>query len=82
MKCIDIFLDYLEKIPKTFNSYISVITPLENGELLHNYLHLDSHGFPNAEHISHSTISVLVYPFLTDVEIEVIEKSIDNIYRA
>jgi len=80
MKRIDIYLDYLETITKTFYSYISVITPLENGELLHNYLHLDSHGFSNSEHISRSTISVPAYPSLTNVEIEVIEKSIDNIY--
>jgi len=70
-----------EKVKKEFhNAGISVINPLENWELLHNYLHLDSHGFPNAEQMSRSTISIPVYPSLTDVEIEVIEKSIDTIY--
>ena len=70
-----------EKIKKEFhNAGISAINPLENWELLHNYLHLDCNHFPNAEKMSHSTISVPVYPSLTDVEIEVIEKSIDNIY--
>lgn len=71
-----------EKIKKEFhNSGISVINPLEKWELLHNYLHIDSHRFPNAEFMSRSTISVPVYPSLTDAEVEIIEKSIDTIYR-
>jgi perosamine synthetase len=70
-----------EKIKKEFSSRgISVINPLETWELLHNYLHLDSHNYPHAEKMSRSTISVPIYPSLTDVEIEIIEKSIDIIY--
>jgi dTDP-4-amino-4,6-dideoxygalactose transaminase len=70
-----------KKIKDEFHSLgISVINPLETRELLHNYLNLDSHDYLHAEKMSHSTISVPVYPSLTDVEIEVIEKSIDMIY--
>jgi perosamine synthetase len=60
---------------------ISVINPLEPWELLHNYLQIDPHRFPNAEKLTHSTISIPVYPSLTDDEIQIIESSIDTIYR-
>ncbi|MFA4848770.1 MAG: DegT/DnrJ/EryC1/StrS aminotransferase family protein [Methanoregula sp.] len=69
------------KIKKEFyNAGISVINPLETWELLHNYLHLDSHDYPHAEQMSRSTISIPIYPSLTDIEIKIIEKSIDTIY--
>jgi perosamine synthetase len=70
-----------EKIKKEFHKFgISVINPLETWELLHNYLHLNSHDYPHAEKMSRSTISVPIYPSLSDVEVEIIEKSIDTIY--
>lgn len=70
-----------DKIKKKFHKAgISVINPLEPWELLHNYLHLDSHDYPHAEKISRSSISLPIYPSLTDVEVEIVEKSIDSIY--
>lgn len=59
---------------------ISVINPLEQWELLHNYLNLDARDFSSAETIARSTISIPIYPSLTDVDIEIIEKAIDTIY--
>jgi dTDP-4-amino-4,6-dideoxygalactose transaminase len=70
-----------EKIKKKFhNAGISVINPLENWELRHNYHHLNRDDFPNSDLMSRLTISILGYPSLTDTEIEVIEKSIDTVY--
>ena len=59
---------------------ITVINPLENWELIHNYLCLDRNSFKNAESISQKTISVPVYPSLTSEQILRIKKAIDKIY--
>ncbi len=70
-----------EKIKEEFlKNDIEVINPLENWELLHNYLHLNRNDFPNAEKITQKTISVPVYPSLNSEEIEKIKKTIDKIY--
>jgi dTDP-4-amino-4,6-dideoxygalactose transaminase len=70
-----------EKIKEEFlKNGIEVINPLENWESLHNYLHLDREDFPNAENITKKTISVPIYPSLSDEEIEKIKKAIDKIY--
>lgn len=70
-----------EDIKKKFAGRgISVINPLEPRELLHNYLCLDKSLFPQAEYMSRSTISIPLYPSLTDLEVEIIEKAIDTIY--
>jgi dTDP-4-amino-4,6-dideoxygalactose transaminase len=70
-----------EKIKKEFlEEGTRVINPLENWELLHNYLRLNKSDFPNAENMTKKTISVPIYPSLTDEKILKIEKTIDNIY--
>ena len=70
-----------DKIKEEFlKNGIEVINPLENWELLHNYLHLNKNDFPNAENITKKTISVPIYPSLSDEEIEKIKKAIDKIY--
>jgi hypothetical protein len=80
MKCIDIFIVSLEEITKTFDSHVSMISPLENWELLHNYLHLDNHNYHHVVYISHSTISVPMYRSLIDMDDEIIEKSNETIF--
>lgn len=49
---------------------IASIIPLENRELLHNYLGLDSSSFPVAEKASKTILSLPVYPCLTEEEVE------------
>lgn len=70
-----------ERIQKEFlKEAIEVINPLQNWELLHNYLHLNKNDFPNAENITRKTISVPIYPSLTNGEVEKVEKAICSIY--
>lgn len=59
---------------------IKVINPLEKWELLHNYLHLNKNNFLNAEKITYKTISIPIYPSLTDEEIIKIKKTMNKIY--
>lgn len=54
---------------------IKTIVPIENFELLHNYLKLDENRFPISEKLSNETLSLPIYPKLTDSEFEyIIEK--------
>lgn len=50
-------------------SGIDTIIPLENRELLHNYLKLDRSLFPVAEQVSKTLLSLPIYPCLTDDEV-------------
>ena len=59
---------------------VSVINPLENWELVHNYLYLNRSNFPNAENISNKTISVPIYPSLNASQIEYVKDAIMEIY--
>ncbi|NPE27406.1 DegT/DnrJ/EryC1/StrS aminotransferase family protein [Methanococcoides sp. SA1] len=59
---------------------ISVINPLEDWELLHNYLHLNSDSFKNAMNIVQKTISVPIYPSLSDEEVTKVGNAIAIIY--
>lgn len=43
---------------------VSAIIPIENWELLHNYLGLDRKNFQKAEQISNETLSLPIYPDL------------------
>lgn len=70
-----------EKIKDEFlKEGITVINPLENWELLHNYLHLSTNDFPNAEEMTKKTISIPIYPSLNDGEVSKIKEAIDKIY--
>lgn len=55
---------------------ISTIVPIENFELLHNYMKLDKEKFPVSERLSHQTLSLPIYPKLTDLEFEFIIQKI------
>lgn len=59
---------------------IAVINPLENWELIHNYLGLDRNDFKNSESITKKTISVPIYPSLANGQILRIKKAIEKIY--
>jgi|GEM_PF-4246380 len=76
MKYIDIFLFYLEKISKTFYINISMISPLENGEIIHHYLHLDSQDYHHTGYRSPLIISIPVYGLLTDVDVEILKNQL------
>lgn len=70
-----------EKIIEAFSKEgISIINPLENWELLHNYLGLNRNYFPNSESITQKTISIPIYPSLSNNEIIKIKKAINKIY--
>lgn len=49
---------------------IEVIVPLERYELLHRYLGLDPAEFPVAENIVDTTLSLPVFPALTDAQVD------------
>lgn len=48
---------------------IGVAVPVQDWELLHRYLDLDPARFPNAEYIAATTLSLPLYPALTDAQI-------------
>ena len=57
---------------------IRTIVPIERYELLHNYLHLNPAKFVNAEQIVDVTLSLPIYPSLTDMELEQITTILKN----
>ena len=59
-----------------FDNGIKAIIPIESYELLHNYLKLSKKGFEVAENIARTTLSIPIYPALTDSEVEYIVKTI------
>lgn len=70
-----------EKDREKISSYllekgIKNIVPIEAYELLHNYMKLSPTDFPIAENIAKTTLSIPVYPALTDEEVEYITNSI------
>lgn len=48
---------------------ISTIVPINDYELLHNCLGLDKKNFPNAQNLASVTLSIPIYPSLTESEI-------------
>lgn len=64
-----------------FSSYlldkgIKAIIPIETYELLHNYLKLSKNDFEIAENIAKTTLSIPIYPALTDREVDYIVETI------
>lgn len=64
-----------------FSSYlldkgIKTIVPIESYELLHNYLKITQTDFTVAENIAQTTLSLPIYPALTDNEIDYLIRSI------
>ena len=55
---------------------IGNMVPLENRELLHNYLGLDRSLYPVAEETSRTILSLPIYPCLSDRDVERIEKTL------
>lgn len=49
-------------------SNIGTIIPIEKYELLHNYLNLSDVSFEHSEKIAETTLSLPIYPTLTDIE--------------
>jgi perosamine synthetase len=58
---------------------ISTIIPINNYELLHNYLGLSKNNFPNSEEMADTTLSLPIYPSLTDSETEMITDAISSL---
>lgn len=68
-------------IDKFTQAGVSTINPLKKSELLHNYLHIkDVSQYYEAERVSGMTVSVPVYPSLTEEEVSKIKRCIDKIY--
>ncbi|MBO0523279.1 DegT/DnrJ/EryC1/StrS family aminotransferase [Clostridium botulinum] len=58
---------------------IKTITPIERWELLHRYLKIDENFFPNAETIAKSTISLPIFPSLSDEEVDKISQVLKEV---
>ncbi len=70
---LDCYIKELEK------HRINIICPIENYELLHNYLKLDKKEYKNAEEISKTTLSLPIYPLLTDEEAKKVADCLSNL---
>lgn len=58
---------------------INTIVPIESYELLHRYLKLDRRSFNCAEAIAKTTLSIPLYPALTNKEVDVISQALREI---
>lgn len=56
---------------------IITIVPLYNFELLHNLFGQNKKEYPNAEKMSHTSVSIPIFPGLTNQEIEKITSALD-----
>jgi len=61
---------------------IGAAVPVEAWELLHRYLGLDREQFPRAERIASTTLSVPLYPALTDGQVERICEQLAQLDKA
>ena len=57
---------------------IRTIIPIEQYELLHNYLKLSKDAYSNAENIASTTLSIPIYPALSDYEVQQIINAIKS----
>lgn len=57
---------------------IKTIVPIEKYELLHNYLQLSRKDFPISEKVSQTTLSLPIFPALTDADINQIIEAIKS----
>lgn len=57
---------------------VTSIVPVERFELLHRYLGLDPAAFPVAERLADTTLSLPLYPALSDAEAEHIAASLES----
>jgi len=60
------------------NAEVRTIVPVERYELLHNYLGLSPDRFPNGERLARTTLSVPLYPGLTDDEVDRVCNKVEN----
>lgn len=59
---------------------IHTIIPVERFELLHRYLGLDPAEYPVAEHLVDTTLSLPLYPTLTEVEVNYICSTLERFH--
>jgi len=57
---------------------ITCSIPIQRYELLHRYLNLQPSAYPVAELIADTSLSIPVYPGLTDEEVSIIELALNN----
>jgi len=57
---------------------IKTIVPIQSGELLHRYLGMERRNFPVSEAIAKTTLSLPVYPELTDIELDKIKRALKS----
>jgi len=57
---------------------IKAIIPIENYELLHRYLNLNSNDYPNSEYLSKYILSIPIFVNLSKSEIKHIQRSLDD----
>lgn len=60
---------------------IGCIIPIEKGELLHNYLKKDSRNFLTAEQIAATTLSLPIYPLLSNNELDYIINTLNTFFK-
>lgn len=53
--------------------------PVERYELLHQYLNLNSENFPNSEHIVETSLSIPLYPGLSDGDVDRICETLNTL---
>ncbi len=58
---------------------VTTIPPLENYQQFHNVLHLPKNEFPNAENISCTTLSLPIFPGLTEDNVKQILVALDAV---
>ena len=56
------------------NNKIQCIVPIKRDELLHRYLGIDPVNFPNSELLADTTLSIPIFPALTDNEIKYVSR--------